>query len=87
MIKYIIFYKEIQIGILEINENDQYKYTPDSKGLESVKNEVSLIHEMTEASDWRNPIPFFKNRIDNAKRFNREKDITTHTDWFRMCMQ
>ena len=87
MIKYIIFYKEIQIGILEINEKNQYKYTPDDKGIETIKNEVPLIHEITEVSDWREPIPFFKNRIDNAKRFNREKDITTHTDWFRMCMQ
>jgi len=85
--KYNIFYKEILIGVLEINEKGKYRYTPNVEGVDKVKNEISLIHEMLEASDWKEPIPFFKNRIDNAKRFSHENDITTHKDYFRMLME
>ena len=80
---YQIFYKEILIGILEVNEQGQYKYTPEVEAVESLKNEVPLIREMTEKSDWREPIPFFKERIDNASRFNLEI-IRYHTDLFKM---
>lgn len=84
MEKYEIFYNDIKIGVLEINEKEQYKYTPVTEGVEKVKDDISLIHEMLEESEWREPIPFFKNRIENAKRFGKEKDISTHTDNFRM---
>ena len=85
--KYKILYKETLIGVLEINEKNQYKYTPDFDGVEKVNKEVSLIHEMLEGSDWRDPIPFFKNRIDNAKRFSKENYISSQTDSFRMVKE
>ena len=84
---YTIFYKETKIGVLEINENGEHRYTPDIKGVESVKNEVMLMHDMLEKTDWREPIPFFKNRIENAKRFSNESEITSHTDCFRMVKE
>ena len=84
MKKYEIFYKEILIGMLEIRDDGKHKYTPNMKGVEIAKTQVSLIHEMLEASDWRDPIPFFQNRIDNAKRFSTENNISYHTDSFRM---
>lgn len=81
--KYTILYKETKIGVLEINDTGQYKYTPDEMGLNSIRDMVSLSHELIEKSDWREPIPFFKNRIDNAARFNKE-EIAYHTDYFRI---
>lgn len=87
MKKYNILYKDILIGILEINEQEQHRYTPDAENVEKVKKMVPLIHEMTEKTDWRDPIPFFKNRIDNSKRFSQEDDIRSHTDFFRMIKQ
>ena len=39
-------------------------------------------------SDWREPIPFFKNRIENTKRFSDGKIINYHTDPFKMiCVE
>ena len=39
---------------------------------------------MTKNSRWIKPIPFFKNKIDNAKRFGREDNIGSFTDPFRL---
>ncbi len=86
MEKYSIFYKQTQIGVLEINEKGLYKYTPELNVLEKVKKETSLTHEMLESSGWRKPIPFFKNRIENAKRFSN-MEIGYHTDNFRMIKE
>lgn len=85
--KYTIFYDEVKIGVLEINERGQHKYTPDENGVEQVKDKVLLMHDMLEKTDWRDPIPFFENRIENAKRFSHENDIYSHTDCFRMVKE
>jgi hypothetical protein len=82
-LKYQIFYKETLIGVLEINEEGQYRYTPDVEAVETLKNEVPLTREMLEKSDWREPIPFFKERIENGSRFNLDV-IRYHTDLFKM---
>lgn len=85
--KYTIFYKDTKIGVLEINTDGQHRYTPNDEGINAVKNEVALTHEMMEKTGWREPIPFFKNRIENATRFNREHEIDSHTDLFRMIKE
>ena len=82
--KYEVFYKATKIGVLEINDLNQYKYTPDKEGTLLVKEQISAINELMQESDWREPIPFFKIRIDNAKMFSKENDISSHTDHFRM---
>ena len=82
--KYTVYYKETVIGILEINGEGKHKYTPDDDGIEAVKNETLLMHELLEKSDWRSPIPFFRTSIEDAKRFSQEKDIRSHTNHFRM---
>lgn len=84
MIKYIVFYKKTKIGMLEINEKGQHRYTPNKEGVEVAIKEVSLTHDMLEKSDWREPIPFFKNRLDNAKRFSMMDEICSQTDDFKM---
>ena len=81
--KYKIFYGPIEIGVLEINTDGKYRYTPNEKGLEEVKNQVSLNNELLKKSDWRDPIPFFKERLDNASGFQSDV-IAYHTDLFRM---
>ena len=85
--KYKIFYDTTEIGVLEINTDGKYRYTPNEKGLEEVKNQVSLNNELLKKSDWRDPIPFFQNRISDATRFSQEKDIKNQTDPFRMIRE
>lgn len=82
--KYEIYCKNTLIGVLEVNSDGQHKYTPNKEGVEIAKKEVSLSHEMQVESDWREPIPFFKNRIENAKRFSDGEIIGYHTDQFKM---
>lgn len=82
--KYNVFYKDIKIGVLEINEKGQHKYTPDETGIQKVKESISIFYEILVQTDWREPIPFFENRIRDAKRFSQENDISNQTDSFRM---
>ena len=82
--KYEIYYKNTLIGVLEVNIDGQHKYTPNKEGVQIAKKDVSLSHEMQVQSDWREPIPFFKNHIENAKRFSDGKIIDYHTDPFKM---
>lgn len=85
--KYIVFYKDTRIGVLEINDKNQHRYTPDMNGVEKVKDSISIFYEMLIESDWREPIPFFENRIKDAMRFSQEKDISNQTDPFRMVIE
>lgn len=85
--KYTVFCEGTEIGVLEINDDGQHRYTPNSKGVEAVKDKVALIHEMQVKTEWGNPIPFFKNRLENAARFNREEEVYSHTDLFRMIKE
>ena len=84
--KYTIYYKDVTIGVLEINSEGKHKYTPYANGVEAVKMETLLSHELLEKSGWRSPIPFFKDSIEDAKKFSQEKDIRSHTDNFRMVL-
>ena len=83
--KYDIFVKDIKIGSLEINEETGlYKYTVDKYNTDKLKDIIAIHVEMTKNSRWIKPIPFFKNKIDNAKRFGREDNIGSFTDPFRL---
>lgn len=82
--KYNIFYKDTKIGVLEINEIGQHRYTPDDTGIKEFKESLSIFYELLVPTDWREPIPFFENRIRDAKRFSQENDISNQTDLFRM---
>ena len=85
--KYIVFYKDIKIGVLEIKNKGQHKDTPDKIGTQKVKDSISIFYEMLVESDWREPIPFFANRINDAKRFLQDNDISNQTDPFRMIRE
>lgn len=84
MEKYKVFYENEEIGVLEINEKGQYKYTPNSEGVKNVKSSISLFYELLEESDWREPIPILKNRIEDAKRFSEENYISNQTDKLKL---
>lgn len=83
---YAVFYDAIKIGCLEINEKGQHRYTPVEERMEYIKTSCSIFYELCEKSEWREPIPLFKNRIEDARRFHCEKDIQNQTDDFRLLM-
>jgi hypothetical protein len=84
--RYRIFYKDVEIGTLEISADEkQHKYTPNPDGIVLVKDYAPLTKKMLKGTNqWEKVIPFFKNRIEDARKFSREEDITKHTDSFRM---
>ena len=84
--KYVIFYKQTQIGTLYINDKEEYKYVPNIEVLEEIKKEVSLIHEMCIETPCQEPIPFFKNRIEDSKKIGKREKIGRHTDNFSMLL-
>ncbi len=79
---YTVFYRETKIGILEINDKGQHKYTPDIEGVKTVKSSISIFHELLEKSDWREPIPVLKNHIEDARKFSQHSYISNQTDDF-----
>lgn len=81
---YNVFHGNVKIGRLEINEEGKHRYTPDENGVKSVADDVPLSHELLEASDWREPIPFFQVRLEDAERFGRTDKVTTHRDRIRL---
>ena len=84
--RYRIFYGDVEIGMLEVSaDGNQHKYTPKPDGIVLVKDYAPLNQKMIEGTNgWEDAIPFFKNRIENAKRFSHEACITKHTD--NICM-
>ena len=84
MKKYQIFYKNVFIGFLEINEDGKHKFIK-CDGIEKVKEEIKEFFELfEESSEWREPIPLFKNRLEDAKRFGVERNIVNQTDPFQL---
>lgn len=80
MIRYAIFYDNIQIGLLEIQDG-QHRYTPDPENINCC---AVLESELLKKTDWRKPIWFFKERLDNAARFGRIDKIGYQTDHYMM---
>lgn len=87
MIKYRIFDNNVEIGLLEINEKGQHRYTPIESQIEYIRRTCSPFWEFYTKSDWREPIPVLQNRINDARRFGQKKDITNQTDTFRLFLK
>ena len=87
--RYRIFYEDVEIGMLEVSaDGSQHKYTPNPDGIVLVKDYAPLTKKMLEGTNgWEEAIPFFKNRIENARRFSHEKYIDKHTDNIRMLKE
>ena len=85
MVIYKVYYEGQKIGTLEV-ENGKHRYTPDEEGVLIKKNELSVFPELFNKTEWREPIPLFQNRIDDAKRFGIEDEIRNQTDGFCLKM-
>ncbi|MCI9039575.1 MAG: hypothetical protein HFJ29_06890 [Clostridia bacterium] len=87
--RYRIFYEDIEIGMLEISaDGNQHKYTPNPDGIALVEDHAPLTRKMVEGTNgWEPAIPFFRNRIEDAKRFSHDECITKHTDNIRMIRE
>ena len=82
-LRYRIFCGETAIGLLEI-DGERHRYMPDPAGTARAGEKTPLFHPLETGQDWGAPIPFFANRLQNAKRFGRENDTASFTDPFRM---
>ena len=84
MTTYAIYCYDIRIGTLQIDDEGRHRYTAERKGVEQLSGRMSLPYEMTHDQEWGEPIPFFKNSIEDAHRFGREDYITSFTNPFKM---
>ena len=85
MIKYEFYFKDVLLGHLYIRDG-QHRYVPVAENVQNVQHHVPLTREMICGREWGSPIPFFQERIENAKRFGMETCIRYHTDQFTMQM-
>lgn len=81
MTEYEVYQKDVLIGILQI-ENGLYRYLPVFEAVQALQDKVPLTSEMIRGYPWGKPIPFFKERIENAARFGEKACIRYHTDAF-----
>ena len=81
MEKYELYFKDIFLGNLMINEG-KYYFKPNQSGVNQAKEETVLIVEILKGTHgFIDPIPFFKSRIDTMNKL-RVKEIRYHTDYF-----
>lgn len=85
MIEYEVYYRDTLLGHLYIRDG-QHRYVPIKEAVEEVRHRVPLTVEMIRGYQWGKPIPFFHERIENAKRFGAEACISRQTDYFVMKM-
>ncbi len=83
MEKYEIFYKDILIGILFVNDEYKYCYEPNKNGVEEIKDTACLLKVMENGTNgiFGEPIPFFQERLRYMKLWNLDV-IRYHTDYF-----
>ena len=69
MEKYEVFYKDVLIGNLFVNNEYKYCYQPVFEGVERVKNSACLLRVMENGTDgeFGEPIPFFQERLRYMK--------------------
>ena len=80
MRKYEVYYDNVFIGLLEINDEEKYKFTKDDKGILETKDRACHIKEILNGTeDFVDPIPFFLNRVRNGERLGI-KVINYQTD-------
>lgn len=85
MVVYEFYYRDTLLGHLYIRDG-QHRYVPIAEAVAQVKHTCPLDVVMIRGCEWRKPIPFFYERIENATRFGKEKLIRYHTDLFTMRM-
>lgn len=77
---YEVFWKEIKIGTLSV-DGKKHKYVPITDVISELSNPMDP--RLKEERDWGDEIPFFKTRIENAKKFPN-LEIKFHTDYYKL---
>lgn len=69
MEKYKVFYDEVLIGKLFVNDEYKYCYEPVYEGVEKVKDHACLLRVMENGTkgEFGDPIPFFQERLRYMK--------------------
>ena len=69
MEKYEVFYKDVLIGNLVVNNEYKYCYEPVFEGVERVKDSACLLRVMEKGTNgaFGEPIPFFQERLRYMK--------------------
>ena len=80
--KYIVSYNNIEIGVLEINKKNQYKYTPNEKLTTEVKEKISLFPELLVQSEWGKPIPIFEIESEILRAFLKKEKLALKLIYF-----
>lgn len=67
--KYEVFYKDVLIGNLFVNNEYKYCYEPVLEGVERVKDSACLLRVMEKGTNgaFGEPIPFFQERLRYMK--------------------
>lgn len=82
MVHYEVYYKDILIGFLDVDETGRHRYTVNGPGLAAVPKQAPMIPLLEKDTDgYVEPIPFFYTRINNMKRWNLT-EINYQTDWY-----
>ena len=80
MRKYEVYYEDVLLGILEINDEEKHKFIKNDSGVEQTKDKACHIKEiLTGTEEFVDPIPFFLNRVRNGERLGI-KVINYQTD-------
>ncbi len=82
MTTYQLFYDEVLVGTLEINEEGLHRFTPmeECSGYDRIV--PMLLPQLRVASCWGNPIAFLANRIHDAAQFGITDEISAATDHY-----
>lgn len=75
MIKYDVFYKDVKIGKLYINEKGEYKYKSIQEAIQEVEKTDKIFIDAKTDRDFGVPIAFFDSRIENCKKFGQESRV------------
>ena len=87
MERYELFYREIFLGILQVDGQGRHCYIPDAEGTVRADVLLPLNREIRDGTDgFGDPIPFFQCRLRDMQRWNLT-EINYQTDWFllRRC--
>ena len=69
MEKYEVYYDDVTIGFLYVNEEYKYCYEPVLEGVEEVRERACLLRIMENGTngEFTDPIPFFQERLRDMK--------------------
>ncbi len=73
---YDVFVSNVKVGVLEINEENKYRYTVDKNAIKEAQLKGPVFYQLEKStSGFVEPIPCLYNRITNSKRFGKEEVV------------